>query len=347
MANLEKMNLNYLLNKAYYDDLSYPHFGKCNKAIAKRRFCADSLGEELPFSKHGQCFALKTVYPGLLIGVGNTHEAGTGVAGDEKQGAEIKLGFTLDFVTGLPVIPGSTVKGVLRSVFNNYPHYIENLPGMEQAVVKELEINIFAKGGGKVVFFDAVPIEAGKEGRLLGLESITPHLAKNPDYNGLVNPNPITLLKVISGVVFLFRFGFDHWADERVSPAQLLGAFKTILTELGVGAKTNVGFGVMEPVDREPPFHILKSMPVPQNCTAAQPPHSQAPAQPQHIRTAPRQQRMQAAPQPPRAQTAAGERPVCRNIGCDNPVAQRRDGTLLPFCSECIQKHNERKAGKA
>jgi len=54
---------------------------------------------------------LVTTYPGLLIGSGYDHEAGLfGV---------LKLGFFFDHATGLPIIPGSSVKGVLRSVFSN------------------------------------------------------------------------------------------------------------------------------------------------------------------------------------------------------------------------------------
>ena len=55
---------------------------------------------------------LKTVYPGLLYGSGLSHE--TGAVG------ELKIGFQLDFTTGMPVLMGSGVKGVLRSYFPNF-----------------------------------------------------------------------------------------------------------------------------------------------------------------------------------------------------------------------------------
>src|SRR5690606_22651360 len=48
-------------------------------------------------------------YPGLIIGTGVAHE--TGLKG------EMKLGLSFDYTTGLPYIPGSSVKGILRSVF--------------------------------------------------------------------------------------------------------------------------------------------------------------------------------------------------------------------------------------
>ena len=54
-------------------------------------------------------FDLETTYPGLLIGSGITH--GSGLLG------ELKLGFFMDYTTGLPVVAGSSIKGVLRSAF--------------------------------------------------------------------------------------------------------------------------------------------------------------------------------------------------------------------------------------
>ena len=52
-------------------------------------------------------FELTTTYPGLVLGTGYSHETGT-------EG-EFKLGFYFDWTTGLPVIPGSSVKGILRA----------------------------------------------------------------------------------------------------------------------------------------------------------------------------------------------------------------------------------------
>jgi len=54
-------------------------------------------------------FELTTTNPGLLLGSGYAH--GSGLLG------EMKIGFYFDHTTGLPVIPGSSIKGVLRSVF--------------------------------------------------------------------------------------------------------------------------------------------------------------------------------------------------------------------------------------
>jgi CRISPR-associated protein Cmr6 len=52
---------------------------------------------------------LEVQNPGLLPGIGYPHEIG--------YPGEFKLGFHFDHVTGLPVLPGSSVKGVVRSMF--------------------------------------------------------------------------------------------------------------------------------------------------------------------------------------------------------------------------------------
>ncbi|NLD50275.1 MAG: type III-B CRISPR module RAMP protein Cmr6, partial [Clostridiaceae bacterium] len=95
------------------------------------------------------------------------------------------------------------------------------------------------------VFYDAVIVKAGKENRLLGLENITPHKTSETEYNGLTEPNPLTLLKVIPNVVFLFRF---RLTDKVLNTDTKLNLFNQILIDMGVGAKTNTGFGVLEEV---------------------------------------------------------------------------------------------------
>jgi len=268
MSNPRRMNLNYLLNKAYYDEVPYEAyhkeqsekelFSKYNNTLIEQEFRLSETS--IPFAdKENQPFLLKTAYPGLLIGIGNTHDAGIKYSGKEKNGAEIKLGFTLDYVTGLPVIPGSTVKGVLRSMFKYQPEYVAGeliKLGKEEIDLLTLWKNVFGSEDnyGKVVFFDAIPIFPGKNKRLFGLDNITPH--PNP----LKNPIPLSMLKIIPNVVFLFRFGFNYWNNENNVTSELLQkVFKRILLDLGIGAKTNVGFGAMELLIDEEEKILLKS----------------------------------------------------------------------------------------
>jgi CRISPR-associated protein Cmr6 len=67
----------------------------------------DKDGVSLP-NTH-QEVRLRTTYPGLLSGGGIAHAI-------SEQG-EFKLGFSFDHTTGQPYLPGSSVKGTLRSVF--------------------------------------------------------------------------------------------------------------------------------------------------------------------------------------------------------------------------------------
>jgi hypothetical protein len=82
----------------------------------------------------------------------------------------------------------------------------------------------------------------------LGDDYITPH--KNRRRNGIpdtmVNPVPISFLKVLPGVLFRFQFELHDFRKEKytlLSKAQVEQLFKNLLLELGLGAKTHVGYG--------------------------------------------------------------------------------------------------------
>lgn len=75
-------------------------------------------GAELGKVTNVPVLRLRVQNPGLLPGIGYPHEVG--------YPGEFKLGFGFDHVTGLPVLPGSSVKGVLRSVFPQLKFEAEN-----------------------------------------------------------------------------------------------------------------------------------------------------------------------------------------------------------------------------
>lgn len=64
---------------------------------------------------------LTTSYPGLITGIGINHQTTlkwmSTTGGNPAQIPEFKLGMTFDYTTGVPIIPGSSIKGVLRSYF--------------------------------------------------------------------------------------------------------------------------------------------------------------------------------------------------------------------------------------
>ena len=147
---------------------------------------------------------------------------------------------TLHPVYGIPYIPASTVKGVLR-------HYLTEM----EVANEEIEM-IFGNDDensttrkpvkGQCIFFDAFPLKAPR----IELDVMTPHY---PDYYSgekppadWQSPTPIYFLTVGHGTPFRFFIGLPPASTEHLR--------KTITTWLnealqhkGLGAKTSVGYG--------------------------------------------------------------------------------------------------------
>ncbi len=263
---MKSRNLNYCYYVEYYEhqqlrftepqsDDTAAVLKKNNKCLtdyeASKNELMTSLADILVLNK----FELQTVYPGLLIGVGIAH-------GFNGKG-EAALGLCLDYVTGMPYIPGSSVKGVLRSAFK-HPEYIKELlksvkfQGADSIDVHELEAHIFGnalegkqysvKPSETDTFFDAVVVSTGK---LLATDAITPHRG-DEELLELAAPNPITMIRIRPGVRFLFQFSL-HKVTMKVTADQKLKLFQKIIEDFGIGAKTNVGYGTFEEVQKIDP----------------------------------------------------------------------------------------------
>jgi CRISPR-associated protein Cmr6 len=120
---MEVPNINLLFNKILFKRLhNADFFKKDTKNIHKKLFTLpldlqiasllDVRNNVLtPDKNRGiEIFDLTTAWPGILIGLGYGHSTG-------NSDDEFKNGFYFDFTTGLPILPGSTVKGILRSFF--------------------------------------------------------------------------------------------------------------------------------------------------------------------------------------------------------------------------------------
>ena len=74
------------------------------------------LGKHNIYKKYFYCglqqIDVQSIYPGIITGIGMKHE--TGIKG------EFKLGMYFDYTSGMPCIPGSSVKGALRSAFPQF-----------------------------------------------------------------------------------------------------------------------------------------------------------------------------------------------------------------------------------
>lgn len=235
-------NLNLLFNKTYYLEIGQPDFvssiAKKNEKIFKTEFDADRDYLKLDERIATERILMKTAYPGLMIGTGYTHGSGIEGANDD-----INVGFSLDYVSGQPYIPSSSVKGVLRSAFK-HEDFIKGILGKDNLDVSKLEKNIFGdnadKTEGEDQFFDAViRYSVRNDKRILGDDYITPH------NNIIKNPIPILMMKVLPDVVFEFRFKLSdiEIGEITITAEDKKHLFTKILSVLGVGAKTNVGYG--------------------------------------------------------------------------------------------------------
>ncbi|GEM_PF-1359725 len=245
---------------------------------------------------HKGPYYLKTTYPGLLIGSGYTHE--TGSLG------EFKLGFFFDHTTGMPVIPGSSIKGTVRSVFPQWDnkairhktsktryiwqclHEISeehfNMPEDETddywgdhtkpevILVHHLELVLFegknpryleaSEGERESLFrhlsyykrdiFHDAAITEQVSGELFGNDFITPHKhPTDPSLDPFTNPTPIQFLKIMPEVPFTFTFDFEDSTFLVKDQSYTISAETKqklcieIIKTIGLGAKTNVGYG--------------------------------------------------------------------------------------------------------
>lgn len=235
---------------------------RCNDLLTEQRY--DCSTTPLPLCE--QSFQLETRYPGLLIGTGYPH----GYSGQKEA---IQVGFHFDYATGLPVIPGSSVKGALRNPFAQWPEYVkELLPAATSRDVTDLDAALFENA--ECVFFDAWPVKPQRPSRLLfGTDYITPHTATTPNkatarhkatapdevppgYEGLIEPIPVPILKVLPQVVYVFRFRLPETIGA-LKRVEVLGLLRQLILDLGLGARTNLGFGVFAPVEHPVPMPMV------------------------------------------------------------------------------------------
>lgn len=252
-------NLGGLFYKQYYEGVfeKNSESDKCSIFSKKNSELFEAQSVEYEYFTGSQTFNLKVKYPGLLVGIGNLHEARYG---SDDLNNQIKMGFTFDYTTGAPIIPSSSVKGALRSAFAHSDYIIQLLGGITENAdfkglnVKSLENEIFGDENapdlrpvyGRDRFFDAFILKYDKNKRsFLAPDTITPH--RQNKVLELAEPVPIKFVKVPAGIVFTFSFELnDSSIYKGISSEVKRRLFKQIILDLGIGAKTNVGYGVME-----------------------------------------------------------------------------------------------------
>ena len=190
---MEVPNISLLFNKVLFKRLDNPTiFKRDTKNIHKKIFTLpidsqlfgllDINNQGLTYNKN-RSFAkveLTTAWPGLLIGLGYGHSTG-------KSDEEFKNGFYFDFTTGLPILPGSTVKGILRSFFpERYDIKVKD---------KKLRVEVLAKKANVLKrlisilnFLDIKPLneQEWNEGTIKNLENI---IFEGAAANKQISPN--------------------------------------------------------------------------------------------------------------------------------------------------------------
>lgn len=213
----------------------------------------------------------KIGYPGLVTGIGLGHEI-------NAQG-EYKLGMHFDYTYGIPLIYGSSVKGVLHSNFHHFTDrirlengklklYAATLPKNEQKGVrladdeelaKMIERSIFGSTleadddesehlpvGDRDIFFDGIPFCPQSDTPVLSADYLCPH-GDNP----FKNPVPISFLRISPDVMVRLAFRLVdtiisyNGSDIPIEANLKYVLYRDILAEVGLGAKTNVGYGVL------------------------------------------------------------------------------------------------------
>ncbi len=223
-------NLGWLFYRDYFRDLDFNDLSN-NEELIKRKINT-IISSRIEIKKRDKLFPkskvffLKTRYPGLLLGSGYIHEL-------PKIKEQAILGFDFDYTTGAPIIRGSSIKGLLRSAFLHKEYIDELLDELRIEKKENIEQELFENG--KVIFLDAEIVRVGSDG-VLKDDYITPHKSEFED------PKPLRFIKVAPGVTFEFRFIFKEEYEE------YLELFKRVILDLGLGAKTNVGYGKFEEV---------------------------------------------------------------------------------------------------
>lgn len=145
---------------------------------------------------------------------------------------------------GFPVIPGSSIKGLLRNYCESSGITSDKIRTMlgDEAEAEERE-------EGKVVFLDAWPEKwpPGKGG-VLEADIMTPHYGKYYSGRGLPSdkdtPNPISFLAVPQGIEFRFCLLPSRTCqDEENIVAEAKGYLVSALKTFGIGAKTSSSYG--------------------------------------------------------------------------------------------------------
>ena len=223
-------------------------------------------------------FELYTTYPGLLLGTGNANPPETLKDADKNS---YNLGFYFDYTTGMPIIPGSTIKGILKSVFpalkgkhkdsedcikykleyiNNIIGEIRNIISKKFSLITEdnWEEIFFHK---KHIFYDAYITQIPATGDFKNMIFADDYIAPHHQSGIYKEPKPIHFLKIAPNVRFKFQFDLGDYED--IDANTISQVFEDIILKFGIGAKRNVGYGAFNKAETQPAKEPSKNTKLP------------------------------------------------------------------------------------
>lgn len=183
----------------------------------------------------------------LIVGIGQTHPT--------------EIGMVFDHNLGIPYIPASSIKGVVR--FAHIVEFIEGLPLDSNLIKRDKEGNeyieedelcevslLFGKGGdkgcrGSVIFLDSYPKSVPELRADIQNPHYQPYYSEGKPPGDYHQPIPKKFLTVAEGAKFVFRVLVDKQKNNELV-ALTRKALKRALEQEGVGAKTALGYGRFE-----------------------------------------------------------------------------------------------------
>lgn len=218
-----------------------------NKHLSQYAFCKSKE------DTHKTLTFKATLISPLVTGIGNAHPC--------------EVGMTFDHSLGIPYIPASSIKGIVR-----FAHtlslvdeaYEKNIVDEEGWFDDEADwtkiptiFGISQDNGrrGKVIFLDAYPEKVPD----LHVDIMNPHYT--PYYSeceppaDYYNPIPIKFLTVAEKTTFIFRVLIDKKASD--IEQEVSRAIKNSLEKEGVGAKTAVGYGRFKIESNDEPQNLI------------------------------------------------------------------------------------------
>ena len=184
----------------------------------------------------------------LISGLGQTHPTETGL--------------TLDYNLGIPYLPASSIKGIVRAArrfeLNSYTD--EKIDEKEESRIPLWFGD--QKKMGRVIFMDAYPEDVPE----LEADILTPHYgdyynAKDGEEKwpgDWMDPNPVKFLTVSAGAVYIFRALVDKQAVDAGLLKEVKQTYQTALCDVGIGGKTAIGYGRFEILGCDESAELLK-----------------------------------------------------------------------------------------